>query len=105
MVQHTVEHALQVSLTAERKGNRLKVANGTGHAAQHAAQFTHLGNPRVHAHLTAKIKTGQALNLLAQQPQRAANAPAKHTAEHQQYGHQRHGPEQLLVQDFARPHQ
>ncbi len=102
MGQHTVEHALQVALAAEREGNRLEAADGARHAAKHAAQLTHLGHPRAHPDFAAEIKAGQALHLFSQQPQRATDAPTNHTTEHQQHANQDGGPEQLFEQYLAR---
>ncbi|PAV72603.1 hypothetical protein WR25_21738 [Diploscapter pachys] len=102
VIEHAVEHAFKLGLAAQRKGDRLEVADGAGHAAQHPTQLTYFGNPRDNAHLTAEIETGQALHLLGQPAQRTADAPAKQPAEQQQHGGQCHRPEQLLEQHLAR---
>ncbi|MNH30552.1 hypothetical protein D3C79_908530 [compost metagenome] len=83
MAEYPVEHALQLALTAEREGDRLEVADGSRHAAQHPAQFTHLGHPRRDPHLTAEIEAGQGSHLIGQQAQRAADTSTEQATEQQ----------------------
>ncbi|MNO72775.1 hypothetical protein D3C76_637290 [compost metagenome] len=99
--EHAFEHALQAGLAAQGEGDRLEVVDGARHAAQHAAEIAHFGNPRLDAHRPGEIEGRQGADLLGQGTQRPGDALADVPADPQQHQQQRQAPQGLLHQQLA----